>query len=58
MLEGMRRLILQFVDRVDYAATSARLLFIDWLSGPEPLTDADRERAGRLGLARSGDSPS
>jgi hypothetical protein len=51
VLEGMWRLILQIVDRVDYAATSVRLLFFDWLNGPEPMTEADRVREMRLDLS-------
>ena len=52
VLEGLWRLILHVVDRIDYAATSVRLLFVDWLNGPDPLTEADREREARVGLVR------
>ena len=52
MFDGMWRLILHVVDRIDYAATSVRLLFVDWLNGPDPSTEADREREARVGLVR------
>jgi hypothetical protein len=52
VLEGLWRVILQVVDRVDYAATSVRLLIFDRLNGPEPLTEADREREARVELVR------
>jgi len=52
VFDGMWRLILHVVDRIDYAATSVRLLFVDWLNGPDPSTEADREREARVGLVR------
>jgi len=32
------------VDRIEYAAMSVRLAILDWISGPEPTTSADRQR--------------
>ena len=32
------------VDRIEYAAMSVRFAILDWISGPEPTTSADRQR--------------
>ena len=32
------------VDRIEYAATSARLDILDWICGPEQTTAADGQR--------------
>ena len=32
------------LDRLDYLTTLARLRVLDWISGPEPLTPADKRR--------------
>jgi hypothetical protein len=42
-LARMRRFREQAVDRVEYAIFAARLKMVDWLYGPEPATEADRE---------------
>jgi hypothetical protein len=31
-------------DRIDYAVTSVRLAIVDKICGPEPSTEADRQR--------------
>jgi hypothetical protein len=32
------------IDGIGYAVTSVRLAILDWISGPEPPTPADRQR--------------
>jgi hypothetical protein len=43
VLARIRRLGEQAVDRFEYAVFAARLKMVDWLYGPEPPTEADRE---------------
>jgi len=44
---GIRRLMWQLVDRIDYATSAVRLRMFDWLRGPEPRTVADEIRERR-----------
>jgi hypothetical protein len=43
VLARIRRLGEQIVDRFECAVFAARLKMVDWLYGPEPPTEADRE---------------
>jgi hypothetical protein len=43
VLARIRSLGEQAVDRFEYAVFAARLKMVDWLYGPEPPTEADRE---------------
>jgi hypothetical protein len=45
VLARIRRLGEQAVDRCEYAVFSGRLKMVDWLYGPEPPTEADRDRS-------------
>ena len=45
VLARIRRLGEQAVDRFEYAVFAARLKMVDWLYGPEPPTEADRDRS-------------
>jgi len=47
VLTGIRRLMRQLVDRIDYATCAVRLRMFDWLHGPEPRTVAGEIRERR-----------
>jgi hypothetical protein len=53
----------RFLDRLDYWVTQARLWEVDTLYGPEPETEADRQRGcarqpwRRSGLRQPGSPP-
>ncbi len=40
----LARFWLWAIDGIGYAVTSVRLAILDWISGPEPPTPADRQR--------------
>jgi hypothetical protein len=47
MADGpLKRLFWRVVDRLDYLVTLARLRILDAVCGPEPETQADRQRQG------------
>lgn len=41
----LSRLVWRVLDRVDYRIWDARMRMVDALYGPEPETEADRERS-------------
>ena len=43
-IERLRPIFWRALDALDYAVTQARLSLVDALCGPEPETEADRQR--------------
>jgi hypothetical protein len=42
--DGITSVLAWITDRIDYAVTSVRLAIVDKICGPEPPTQADRQR--------------